>query len=406
MGKGADRNKQCACGSGKKIKNCHCKLSLINEIFPHGTLIETEQGMFNVLGVISEDDYPGLDKLDSEQKWYAPFCNLQQIERIFNPQNSRDILLKKQVDSVLDNMRINRVFYKRYNISTNWNIEEQFDSSIFTVFRAMLIRTDLYNMCKEIPCGTTYDSDANGQCIKTPYGNIITISAILEDFLFYMNLYYYAGFAGTIPDSVMYSARCIALRIMLKTEALDFDLDSRGEIPQEIEKEIKFKTRRELLFVVAHEFAHSILGHLDENNVIAYITGKETNIIYNQSQKQEFEADIKAVEMMEKELGLENAMEAAIGFFMSLDLYEQAKEQIFPSMSSYKTHPCAVERIRNIYNYFGVNKVKYEKCIDLNSKIKEGLMEDISINFDRYDFYGSVYLGEWHKKKLRDRIDY
>ena len=303
--------------------------------------------------MISEEEYPGLNELDSEKRWYAPFCNMQQIERIFNPQNGNDILLKKQVDSVLDNMRINRVFYKRYNMSNNWNIEEQFDKSIFELFQTILVETDLYKKFEEIPCGMTYDSDANGQCIKPPFGNIITISAILEHFLFYINLYYYGVCSEKVPDNVAYSARCIALRIMLHTEALDFDLDPRGEIPEEIETEIRSNTRWELLFVVAHEFSHNILGHLDKNNIIRCVTNSSTSIIYNQSQKQELEADIRAVEIMKNVLGVESAMEMAISFFMSLDLYEQVKEQIFPSISTYKTHPCAVDRIKNIYNYFG-----------------------------------------------------
>lgn len=406
MGKGADRNKLCECGSGRKKKNCTCKLNIINKVFPQGTLFKTEQGMFKVLGVISDKDYPELNKLDSEKRWYAPFCSMQQIEKIFNPQNRQDILLKKQVDSVLDNMRIKRVFYRRYNISTNWNIEEQFDQTIFKLFQSILEGTDYFENFENIPCGTTYDSDANGQCIKTLYGNIITISASLKDFLYYMNIFYYGLEKKTFPDNVIYSARCIALRVMLCNEALDFELDPRGEVPNEIEIEIESKTTWELLFVVAHEFAHSILGHLEDKNVIRCITEKETIVIYNQSQMQEFEADIKAIEILGKVIGIEKAAEMAVSFFMSLDLFEQAKEQISPSISFYKTHPSAIERICNISEWLEGDIEKNQKYIELNSKIKQELMEDISINFDRYEFYGSVYLGEWHKKQLKDRIDY
>lgn len=376
-------------------------------MFPSGTLIETPEGMFHVLGVISNDDYLGFFELDEEKSWYAPFCNLQQIERIFHPQNGRDVLLKKQVDSVLDNMRINRTFYKRYNICTNWDIERQFDDSLFDIFELALKNTDFYEKFKEIPCGMTYDSDANGQCIKTQYGNIITISAILKDFLYFMNIFYYGILVRDIPPSVMIGAQRIAIRIMLCTEALDFDMDSRGEVPKEIDEEVNTYVTWEILFVLAHEFSHSILGHLDDNNMIRCIDNNKISVIYNQSQKQEFEADIKAVKILGDALGYHNTIGATLKFFLALDLFEQAKEQIFPSINSYKTHPKAIERIRNIYDFFEESReYDVEKLLALNKKIKHELMEDISINMEEYEKYGSVYLGEWHKKMLRDRIDY
>lgn len=165
-------------------------------------------------------------------------------------------------------------------------------------------------------------------------------------------------------------------------------------------------TRGEMLFVVAHEYAHNILGHLDDNNIIKYMNGGEETVIYNQSQIQEFEADIEAIRILEGALGCENAIIVAVNFFMSLDLFEQAKEQIFPSISSYKTHPSAAERIKNIYKIFKPGEVEKEKYMNTNNIIKQNLMEDISINMEQYEEYGSVYLGEWHKKMLRDRIDY
>ena len=38
MGKGADRNKLCRCGSGKKIKKCGCKLAALDSVFPEGVV--------------------------------------------------------------------------------------------------------------------------------------------------------------------------------------------------------------------------------------------------------------------------------------------------------------------------------------------------------------------------------
>ena len=33
-------------------------------------------------------------------------------------------------------------------------------------------------------------------------------------------------------------------------------------------------------------------------------------------------------------------------------------------------------------------------------------MDMISLNFELFDIYGSVYLGEWHKTQKIDRVDY
>ena len=40
MGKNADRNQLCRCGSGKKIKKCKCKLSMLDRVFPKGRLMK------------------------------------------------------------------------------------------------------------------------------------------------------------------------------------------------------------------------------------------------------------------------------------------------------------------------------------------------------------------------------
>ena len=49
--------------------------------------------------------------------------------------------------------------------------------------------------------------------------------------------------------------------------------------------------------------------------------------------------------------------------------------------------------------------------IQENAKwLKESLEEDLSFNYDLYDFYGSAYLDKpntkWRGKKLIDRVDY
>lgn len=402
MGKGANRNKLCQCGSGKKIKNCKCKLNMLDEVFSNGKVIDLGNGaFFHVLGMYDADQYSEFQ--DMEERKYAPFYSPEQIRRIMNPITAMDILLKKQADSIVDNMRVERVFYNRYNRSSNWDFEHIIDDSIFIGFKNLVSTEDFFDKIKDIPCGMTYDSDPNGQCIKTQYGNIITISAMLEKFLYYMNLFYMGNKYEEVSYDVAVHSLVLAIRIMLKNEALDFELDPRGEIPSEIDDVLTVYTTGEIFFVIAHEFSHSILNHLDNRNIIE---GEDDYVYYNKNQLQEFEADVNAIHILASFMDEETAIGYAINFFMAIDLYEQVKEQISPSIGYIKTHPESIARIKHLLEKFPNTKFNLEKLVLVNNSIKNFLMDLVSTQFELFEMYGSVYLGEWHKVDKVDRVDY
>lgn len=402
MGRNADRNKLCRCGSGKKIKNCKCKLSMLDSVFPEGRLIDLGNGaFFHVMGTYDANPYSEFQNY--EEKKYAPFYSPEQIRTIMNPSTAKDILLKKQADSIVDNIRVVRVFYNKYNCSNNWDYEHIIDDSMFATFKTLISTESFFDKIKNIPCGMTYDSDPNGQCIKTQYGNIITISAMLKEFLYYMNLFYMGFMQGRIPNDVTRHSLVLAIRIMLQNEALDFEIDSRGEVPSKIDNELTAYTMGEIFFVIAHEFSHSILDHLDSKNVIE---AKDNYVYYNKSQLQEFEADINAIHILNSFMSEENAVGHAINFFMAIDLYEQVKEQISPSMGHIKTHPDSMDRIKRLLEEFPTQEFKLENLISMNDSIKNILMDLVSTQYDLFEMYGSVYLGEWHKINKIDRVDY
>jgi len=92
-------------------------------------------------------------------------------------------------------------------------------------------------MCSDITGGLVFSNDPNGACERTDYGDIITVSSALEYFLFFMNMAY-LDFGVEVPSHVRVAAQRIAIRTMLKTEALDFDMDARGIIPPELKLQI------------------------------------------------------------------------------------------------------------------------------------------------------------------------
>jgi hypothetical protein len=56
------------------------------------------------------------------------------------------------------------------------------------------------------------------------------------------------------------------------------------------------------------------------------------------------------------------------------------------------------------------NTDQIEAALNRAKKYKEWLCEDIAVNIEIYEFYGSMYLDEpntkWRGKELIDRVDY
>lgn len=233
-------------------------------------------------------------------------------------------------------------------------------------------------------------------------------------------------FESNIPPSVRTAAMRIAVRTMMKTEALDFDLDPRGIIPKNIHLKIINHVERQLQFVIGHEYSHHIHGHLDSGNTIKQSvfralandgeSAEPPHRFYNHLEKEEFQADESSllIPVSPKDELKANCM-AAIVWFSYLDIYEQAQEQLFFSKSStVRTHPKPIERLQNIFNKIGasagVDEQFAKDFAQTSAQMRKQLQEDIAVNTDLYEFYGSVYLAEpntdWRGKKLIDRVDY
>ncbi|MCM3904682.1 MAG: hypothetical protein ND866_23540, partial [Pyrinomonadaceae bacterium] len=96
------------------------------------------------------------------------------------------------------------------------------------------------------------------------------------------------------------AAQRIAIRTMLKTEALDFDMDPRGIIPDRITQQNNFVVAKQIQFIIGHEYAHHIHGHLDRNAIVDQplflrlhneAPEQKWERFYNHNEKQELEAD-------------------------------------------------------------------------------------------------------------------
>jgi len=244
-----------------------------------------------------------MDDINIQKLFYHPICNSREIERIFSVRNGKDYLLKLRADTIVDHMRLFRVYRNKALIDEKrWSLEKSFYSSHFKSFLRYL-HEEPKAKCLETTFGNIFSNEPNGLIFKTEYGPIITISESLLFFLKFSHLALFA-FQSDVPNNVRINALRIAIRVMLKTETLDFLMDPRGIVPNDIAKAIHAPIPNQLEFIAGHEFAHFILGHLSDVNIISKpiyfaISPRDSDYkpmkVYNYSQKEEFEADIQAI---------------------------------------------------------------------------------------------------------------
>lgn len=417
LGVGNRRNELCSCKSGRKYKKCCLnKTDIISETVNSW---DNKKTSFKIHNATQAPDWlePSHPKF-KEALFLLSICSKREILKILNCKDSKDYLLKLRADSINDNMRIFRTILKHKRMhKESWSLEKYFESNDFDEYVGLL-NIDNRKRCSELAAGYLFTTEPNGMMMSTEYGKVIVISHSLKYFLYFMNLSN-IDYDIDVPIEVRFNALRIAIRLMLQTESLDIEIDPRGEIPKELDETINNSVNSQLKFIIGHEYAHFLFNHLDDRNVhISPLieNGNNDDVkeykFYNKSQEQEFEADLGSIDLIQcSEFEKEHHLFSAIQFFMYLDIYQHAKNIIFPSGNQYNTHPQAEDRINNLVkNYKGklfyIDSKLLNQIFETINVCKKFLDEDIGYNFDAYENYGSIYLGPWHKKMLRDRIDY
>ena len=132
---------------------------------------------------------------------FHPVCNREEIERLFNIKNGNDCLLKIRAETLVDNMRLFRVYRNKALIDEkNWSLEKSFDKSHFSTFIEN-IEEEYSKQCQPIVAGNIFSNDPNGRIFLTEYGPIITICDSLRFFFKFMNLAL-MDFGDRVPDHV------------------------------------------------------------------------------------------------------------------------------------------------------------------------------------------------------------
>lgn len=361
--------------------------------------------------------------IEIQKGFFHPVCNKEEIERIFNVKTAKDHLLEIRAETIVDHMRLFRVYRNKALMKgDDWSLENSFMSYHFGNFKRSL-PTDLKTKCDKITYGNIFSNEPNGLIFKTDYGIITTLSESLRYFFEFMNLGL-MDFGDRVPMHVQINSIKIALRVMLQTEALDFLMDPRGIIPKDIQTSIYKSVPFQMQFIAGHEYSHYILNHISDDNtsekhILKAIFNSQSDYkpmkVYNTSQKDEFDADVASLNLpnyskTEKTL----VFEGALLWFACLDLYEAVHNTIFPPIG-YQSHPSARDRYENLLDKVkiekGFNSDYWEKQVPKTIDFyKEYFINDVGYNIENYEFYGSAYLdkpnSKWRGKELIDRVDY
>lgn len=359
------------------------------------------------------------------QKWaYRPVCNTSEIDRIFNVSNANDYLLKLRADTIVDHMRLFRVYRNKANShGVGWSLEQSFDNSHYERFLEKL-SPDHKQHCEKVTYGDIFSNDPNGMIFGTEYGVVTTVSESLKYFLKFCHLAI-LDFKSKVPMRVRLNSLRIALRTMLKTEAMDFLMDPRGIIPRKISDAINTPIQYQMQFIAGHEFSHFLLGHLDKNDLVEqpifYAVGNDDadyrpEKIFNSSQKNEFEADLHSFTLpMYSDAEKADLLSGALLWFGCLELYQAASDVMFPrSPWAFKSHPSARERYESLLTRLPTPKsfelAGFASFHELIDELIKFIQDDISLNIEGYENYGSAYLDlpntKWRGRALIDRVDY
>ncbi|MYM26260.1 hypothetical protein GTP46_26880 [Duganella sp. FT135W] len=357
-----------------------------------------------------------------ELRIHYPVCTAEEIRRIQNPTTAEDHLLMLRADAIADSPRLKKVFLSRREKSKeNWSLTAHFERDDFNRYLNVL-PPEKRATCRKVPAGMAFLREPNGACMRSEAGDIIVVSESLRHYLYYMNAFLFGQQTLQVDDYL--ATLMISVRTMLLKETLDFDIDPRGDLPSELDQHVSNLVDDQIQFVIGHEYAHLLLGHLKRKLLGAPPLGvvpfdvQERFQYYTPKQNQELAADAGALlDPQLSDLQVAERLFAATWFFLGLEIFYAIAECVDPSSRPAKTHPPPIERIwalrrtvlevRTLDLEIIYSDEQLEHAIEWIEGLKEQLLGDfIPRNLKTLKMYGSVYIPSYRGAVLHDRIDY
>jgi len=231
-------------------------------------------------------------------------------------------------------------------------------------------------------------SSINAKSLHVPNTKIPTIilyDKVLGALHFYAESYLIARELEKIDARIENNFLKYSVRVIL-----DYLQKKRHDIPlyhlpYKIKERAALWATAQEVFIVAHEFAHIYLNHLETSKSDRLIwDGKKINVKeFTYDQQQEFEADLQAFRwiMNLKKQDLDNSLLAFIkniGVSAEIFIFFHIIEENLKEIST--THPASKDRLRYIYENIKDEISKEER------EFIESMFQSIDLGFDIKDF--------------------
>jgi hypothetical protein len=377
-----------------------------------GVIVGDERGAFHITGMHERDE-----DLTPEESLFSPFCAKKEIIRLREIKSPHDYLLRFRAIAVVDSPRVSRVMSARRKkferAGRIWSLSGYYDTlnDVGKRYVSRLPRRER-KIARSVPSGFAPLAEANAICLKSFVGEVIIVSEALRYFYYFMTICLHGARYGiNLTDRA--DAGLIGLRVMIGSEAQDFDIDPRGTLPARTEAAIRKHVNAMIEFTFGHEFAHLLLHHLPApGSTVASVLNAEHKTY---SHAQEYAADLHAVTGISADLAARVALsQAAYDVLLYLHLIELmgADHPDVPSFSVSATHPAPLDRLRTLRQSLGDRgqPAQHKLALAINEvrETKDILLERVR-NAGRdgiLTFYGSIYLHGLGGREREDRIEY
>lgn len=383
-----------------------------------GVILPIENGgFFHILNVY---DSKVVDGLTQDEHLFLAFCSKNEILRLREIRGAHDYLLRLRAHALVDSPRAVRVMTARKKLfessGRQWSLTYYYHSKdAYHKSYLVNLKKAQAKALKNTPTGLAFVSQANALCIRSFSGDVIVVSESLEYFYYFMTIAFYGPKLGIKPIDQA-DALLIAIRIMTGAEALDFDIDPRGNLGHELERKLKAIVKSQMKFTFGHEYAHLLCGHLTSPYVPGEVISHEKGAgllkdLRTYSYDLEHQADYFALKNIEHDHdAYQNVAQGGFSALLYLHFIQEVSElydlKIF---SASDTHPKPKDRIIKLHINLGKKSPLDEEALDNNFIISAKLAEilryrlQFSTRDDLFSFYGSVYLSSYASKTKVDR---
>ncbi|WP_322065783.1 M48 family metalloprotease [Burkholderia ubonensis] len=386
-----------------------------------GLIIPLSDGNFFHLTNIHHSG--ALEGLTPDEHFYLAFCAKKEILRLREIRNSHDYLLRLRANAIVDSPRLIRVMTARkseYERSSRpWSLTHHYHSKDH-YYKSYIdqLRRENAKIVKKTPSGLMFTREVNAMCIRSFMGDVVVASECLEYFYYFMTIAFYGESLGVeIADRL--DALLIAVRLILGSEALDFDIDPRGNLNQELERKVNELVGNQMKFTFGHEYAHLLCGHLAGPDMLVKLHSYDGGADSQQSIKiysheLEYQADLYSLKNVEHNSNtFASVAQGALSMLIYLHFIDLVSDFCkLPKFSVSLTHPTPKDRIENLHRKLG-RKSPYSddlliSAFDTAAQLAH-IFERKVLNSSREDlltFYGSIYLTNYTEKIKRDRYDF